>query len=411
MPRRPRIEARTLSTAQLSAVHPFFAGHTLDTGGVLVGCDAITGRPVAVDPWRLYHKGIITNPGMVVVGNVGVGKSALIKTYVSRHLAAGRSAVILDPKGEYDALARAHNVTPLALTPHGSLRLNPLDPALDLDRQQALIGALMTLGLGRPLTPTEHTACAIACRRARGTTLHTLLETLRTPPHEMASQLGLTRAACGPALRECALALGRLVDGELSGLLDGPTSDEINLDAPLVVCDLSRIRHSPALAVVMACLCAWHEQHVIAHPAQRILVIDEAWALIAHPATAEFFQRSWKLARAMGVHNILVVHRLSDLGAAGDAGTRVQAIADGLIADSQLLVVMRQSHTDRAHTNQRIGLSERETELVTHLPRGSALWHIAGTRLVVAHVIADSEAALIDTDHAMRTRPAQAATS
>ena len=43
------------------------------------------------------------------------------------------------------------------------------------------------------------------------------------------------------------------------------------------------------------------------------MVLDEAWSLLASERTARFLQASVKLARAYGVANIAVIHRLSDL--------------------------------------------------------------------------------------------------
>ena len=42
-------------------------------------------------------------------------------------------AWVVDPKGEYGPLARAWGVTPVALRPGGSVRLNPLDTEEALD--------------------------------------------------------------------------------------------------------------------------------------------------------------------------------------------------------------------------------------------------------------------------------------
>jgi hypothetical protein len=52
--------------------------------------------------------------------------------------------------------------------------------------------------------------------------------------------------------RDVALELGRLVHGDLRGTFDGPTTDGLRFDGPLVVFDLSAVYHSPALGVLMA---------------------------------------------------------------------------------------------------------------------------------------------------------------
>ena len=54
-----------------------------------------------------------------------------------------------------------------------------------------------------------------------------------------------------------ALALQRLCEGDLRGMFDGPTSEGLDLDAPLVVLDLSAVQDSAALGILMTCAAAW----------------------------------------------------------------------------------------------------------------------------------------------------------
>ena len=61
--------------------------------------------------------------------------------------------------------------------------------------------------------------------------------------------------------------------------------------------------------------------------------LDEAWAVLSHLATARWLQATFKLSRAYGVANVAVVHRLSDLKAAGQDGSQEQRLAEGLLAD------------------------------------------------------------------------------
>jgi len=399
------VPARTLTTAHLSAAHPFYAGRTLDHAGPLLGREVTAGRPFALDPWRLYADGHITSPGTVIAGQVGLGKSALVKTYLARQAVLGRRSVVIDPKGEYTALAEWFGSTAICLRPGGQTRLNPLDPALGAEAHVALVAAVLELGLERRLDPLERAACERACVAASvmGTgTLTKVYDALRTPTADDAHRLGATPDRLAEETRACALALRRLCEGELAGMLDGPTTPDVRLEAPVVVFDLRALRDSAALGIVMACIAAWHEGQLAHGKLARIFVVDEAWALVANAATAEFFQRSWKLARASGVQNILVVHRVSDLRAAGDAGSRLAQIAEGLVSESEICVLLRQAHADLAVTRERLGLNDTEAELVTRLPRGCALWRIGTRCFVVAHIVSEAERALIDTDHAMR---------
>jgi hypothetical protein len=69
---------------------------------------------------------------------------------------------------------------------------------------------------------------------------------------------------------------------------------------------------------------------------------DECWRGLPIPGLAEYYQSAFKLSRDSGVQHILALHRLSDLRAAGDDGSRQQRLAQGLLAEASTTVVYRQ---------------------------------------------------------------------
>ena len=128
----PRVPAHQVTTRNLGAAYPFIAEAGLGRRGVVIGDDLLGGSFV-FDPFELYAAGVVSNPNMVVFGQIGRGKSAFVKTFLWRQAVFGRRAWVVDPKGEYGDLADAWGVRPVALRPGGSVRLNPLDPGPDGD--------------------------------------------------------------------------------------------------------------------------------------------------------------------------------------------------------------------------------------------------------------------------------------
>src|SRR5215471_4743397 len=118
--------AHRTTTAQLQAVYPFVAQNGPGCTGPWIGRDLLGGS-FCFDPWDLYRRGVLTNPNLIVLGQVGRGKSTFIKTFLWRQVAFGRQAWVVDPKGEYGPLAEACGGTPWRLAPGGAVRLNPLD--------------------------------------------------------------------------------------------------------------------------------------------------------------------------------------------------------------------------------------------------------------------------------------------
>ncbi len=245
----PGLPAHVATTRHLGAAYPLVSEAGLGHEGVLIGRDLLGGSFV-YDPFALYRAGVVTNPNMVVIGQIGRGKSSFVKSYLWRQAVFGRHAWVVDPKGEYGPLAEAWGVVPLSLRPGGAIRLNPLDtaspgpsgdaegsgsdPVGDDHRWRTnLTSSLAVACLGRDLLPRERAAVdaavGTAAARARdregaAPTLPEVVEALLAPGADSASALRTTRADLMEEARDVALELRRLVHGDLCGMFDGLTT-------------------------------------------------------------------------------------------------------------------------------------------------------------------------------------------
>lgn len=415
----PRQRAHRATTAQLRAVYPFMAQPETGAGGVHMGIDLCGGGGAFLyDPWSLYGRGL-TNPGAIVMGEVGEGKSALVKTYVLRQLAHGRRAVVLSVKaGEIDRLCEVAGGAPIRLEPGGRVRLNPLDPRVggcgDLQRlrldQLELLTAIASAALERELSPVERTACQLALDEAASSTdeptLPAVIAALLRPTRAAASAVAMPPQRLADESRDVALELRRLCQGDLRGMFDGPTAGTIALHDRLVAFDLSAVYASPALAILMTCTAAWlHRSLVRPDATKRILVVDEAWAILRNLAVARWLAASWKLARTYGVQCIAVIHRLSDLSTAGGTDSEQVRLARGLLADSETRVIHSLRPEEVDATRELLDLTEAEAAVIRVLPRGTALWKVGDRSVVVEHRLSALERWVVDTDTRMREAP------
>jgi type IV secretory pathway VirB4 component len=379
--------------------------------GVFVGRDS-AGAAFCYDPWVLYGEGLLDDPNAIVLGKLGQGKSALVKTLLWRMLLFGRRAFVLDIKREYGPLCSAVGVEPVSLVPGGAVRLNPLASRPEEHAQLELLRAVTITAVGDTLTQAEAAALREALRvvrqRGRGEpTLPQIAEVLFDPTAEMAAELRTSAGELAADVRRAALALQDLCEGPLKGMFDGPTTPGLDLDARLLVLDLHAVRDSPAVGILMACATAWMSA-LLARMAERpgrerlINVADESWKIVQHTGLGEWFQSNFKLARQFGVMNLVVLHKLADLHAAGDAGSRASRIAEGLIADASTRIVYHQDESQIPLTRTLLGLSESEAQLISMLSAGQALWRVGTRSFVVAHHRSRLEAELTNTDTGMR---------
>ena len=234
------------TTAHLQAAYPFVAEGGLGGRGVYIGRDAYGGS-FCYDPWELYGREL-TSPNAVVIGIVGRAKSSLVKTYVFRQAVFGRQAWIVDVKGEYEPLAEALGVSPIALSPGGGIRLNPLTPrgGPEAPAQPPLLGrrrgARTAAHAGGEARGSGGARACSSARRSTSRRCPSVVDVLLHPTDgdgRRARDAGRELAAGRP--RRWRFALQRLCSGNLRGMFDGPTTPGLDLDAPLVVLDLRAV--------------------------------------------------------------------------------------------------------------------------------------------------------------------------
>jgi len=418
--RRFRVPPHRGTSEVLAGAYPFLAEGGLGSDGTFIGQDAWSGGGFCFDPWVLYQNGTITNPNCLLAGVVGRGKSMLAKAMATRSIATGRKVYVPgDPKGEWSVVARAVGGIAIELGGGSTNRLNPLDEgprpgaissgawaALVATRRRGLLGSLVESALGRPMTAMEHTALDQGLRsvvaRPGTPTLPMVVDALFNP----------TLAADGATIpqlvvdgREVGHALRRLVSGDLAGLFDGESTVTFDPSLPMVSLDLSGISGSDQLiAMVMACASAWMEA-ALSDPdgGPRWVIYDEAWRLLRQPALLARMQSQWKLSRGMGIANLMIIHRLSDLEAVGDSDSEARALALGLLADCSTKIIYQQESSEAPHTAQVLGLTSAELGELPDLARGEGLWRVGQRAFVVRHLVTDGELQLFDTNSRMFT--------
>jgi hypothetical protein len=121
-----------------------------------------------------------------------------------------------------------------------------------------------------------------------------------------------------------------------------------------------------------------------------------------HVGLLERMQSQWKLSRGLGIANLMVIHRLSDLLSAGDAGSRGRVLAEGLLADCSTRIIYRQEPDQLAAAASLLGLTGVESQAVSALTKGRGLWKVAGRSFITQHLLHPAERQLFDTDARMR---------
>ena len=112
-------------------------------------------------------------------------------------------------------------------------------------------------------------------------------------------------------------------------------------------------------------------------------------------------QEQFKLSRLWGLSNVVVMHRLSDLQAVGEAGSEAVALAEGLLADCSTRIIYQQEYDQIDRTRSALGLTDVEADLLPMLGKGVGLWKIGRRGFIVKHVRGAAEWDLTNTDDRM----------
>ena len=352
---------------------------------------ASRGGAFVFDPFDAYVAGMVSNPNIVVAGAIGSGKSTIVKMMLDRALTQQRRVVVIDPKGEYAALAASYGVRSVALGRDGWC--SPFGG--DDHEGRELLRALLASAQGSPLSNDQHFV------------LDELWHALATPrPTRVLRALldlvgGHLVEEHPSTRRSLALMLHRFVHGDLAGLFDGD-DEPLVFGGALTVVDLSAQWSQSTLSAAALSAVAAARQVISRRGDRAYLVLDEAWTLLSDPNALRWLQGSWKLARSRGLSHVLVLHRWSDVGAAGDQGSAQRERAKGLLRECETAWLFRQPPDEAREMALALALGPVEEQQLRSLTKGTALVRYGPYRSIVRVTPDERDRHFIDTDAAMR---------
>jgi hypothetical protein len=430
---RMRLPAHAASSGVLKTWYPWIMDPGLGVPGAYIGLDLYSRASFLFDPWELYAAGVITSPNGLIIGEIGSGKSALMKCLIVRFVAAGIPFSWVDIKDEYTDLATALGIEPLRLGPGLGVRLNPLaahhrhPTQTELEwrgtvkaRRLALLEGLIHVRLGRPLSMTERTALELALDTCTGALRGAARDTLAPASlpgvvaHLTATELwrdelsdrGVTAAQLLDESRDARLALHGLVSGALAGMFDSPDDNARYLDfaAAGTILNLHAIRADQSVTVMsMVCAQSAMEAELMRPDARpRLVGYDEAWLAMRYVPLLRRFQEQYKLARMYGITNLMAAHRLTDWNAVGADGSEAARLARGLLEDTGFKIIYRQVEAALPLTRDLLALTDVQTALLRFLRKGTGMWLFGQRAFVVQHLLSSVELPLVQTDSRMR---------
>jgi hypothetical protein len=436
------------TTQQVCGLYPFAVSSGATPNGVPIGRHMHTAEPIGLDPSEWLREGLVSNTGMWIQGQPGIGKSTIVKRLMVGLVSYGFVAVVPgDSKGEYSPLVDhlggrvwrigrgLHSLNPLDAGPlrtalaqaSGEERARLLETIRA--RRLSLLEALVVIVRRAEITVTERRLLdvaldvAVAADPTGEPTIPEVVRVLTNPPDEL---LGIT--ACDTETefrregRDLLNTLGLLCRGAIRGIFDRPSTVAAELDTPALSLDISALDDDDDEVVAAAMLSSWAWAAAVIDGSAALgrrrnvfRVQDELWrALRVAPGLVERSDRVTRLGRHRGEVSAQVTHSLDDLEALPTEADRAKA--RGMAARNGVVVLGGMADKELDGIRRITPLTTQEAAMVrswaapptwvpgsSHPGRGRYLIK-SGERmgLPVAMSLVPTERRLYDTDQAWR---------
>jgi len=379
---------RNITSSAAAACFPF-ATTSLEqhVSGILLGFNEYNNIPIIIDPFNL------ANPNMLVLGTSGGGKSFTIKLILMREFMEGVDINVIDPQSEYADLARTFNGKVIRVAPDSDSIINPLD-LMDqsLEEKKLSLLAFFRVLLGE-LTEPQRAILDEAIEHAyedKGITNDPKTWGNKPPLLEdiYNEVLPLTRSS-KDIIYKPALAIVNRVKSYVFGpmrFLNQHT--KIDLNNRMISFD---IKDAPEVGkgVVMFLILEYVYTQMKKSKTRKILVIDEAWTVLAAGEQAEYVLKIVKTCRKFNLSLVMITQDVEDV-LTSRAGRAV-------LTNTATKFLLKQDTAVLSQIVEQFNLNKAETQFLNIATMGRCLLIAENTRIPIYVQASPEEHRIITT--------------
>jgi len=378
-----------MNTSPIASGFPFVSADLTSDNGILYGINRHNNSLILFDRFSLQ------NANAVVFATSGAGKSYTVKLEVLRSLMVGIEVIIIDPEMEYKHLSDAVSGTYINISLASDAKLNVFDlprPVGEDVRSEDIIrsAVIAVKGLMRIMFGEMSTAEDSIIDRA-------LLETYAkkdivpgvdlttVEPPVMSDFQQVLEGITGT--ENLQIKLRKYIDGTFSGLLNSPTTVEMN--NKLVIFSVRDLEDElRPMAVYTIVNYIWNI--VRSERKKRILVIDEAWWLMQHDDSAKFIFALVKRCRKYYLGVTTITQDVNDF--------LRSPYGQAIVTNSSMQILLKQSSASVDLVQKTFLLTEGEKYLLLEAGVGEGIF-FAGPRHAAIKVVASyAEDQIITSD-------------
>ena len=365
-----RIQAlRTLTTESTAVLIPFRAQEILQEGGIYYGQNAVSKNMIVADRRKLL------NGNSFRLGVSGSGKSFSAKEeIVSIALATGDDILILDPESEFGTLTESLGGEVIRISASSDTHLNAMDmdgaygdERNPLIEKSEFILSLFEQLIGAGGVSAKEKSILDRCtydvyREYQANRFQGEPPTLRELYHALLSQPE-------PEARGLALSSELFITGSLNTFAQ---HTNVNTKARILCYDIRELGEQLMPIGMLVTLDAIFNRVIQNWKLGNTTWIfcDEFYLLFRYPYSADFFYKLWKRIRK---YNGLVTGLTQNVEELLRSDT-----ARLMLANSEFLILLNQSATDREELARLLHISETQLSYITNVAAGCGLIRCAG---------------------------------
>ena len=365
-----RIQAlRTLTTESTAVLIPFRAQEILQEGGIYYGQNAVSKNMIVADRRKLL------NGNSFRLGVSGSGKSFSAKEeIVSIALATGDDILILDPESEFGTLTESLGGEVIRISASSDTHLNAMDmdgaygdERNPLIEKSEFILSLFEQLIGAGGVSAKEKSILDRCtydvyREYQANRFQGEPPTLRELYHALLSQPE-------PEARGLALSSELFITGSLNTFAQ---HTNVNTKARILCYDIRELGEQLMPIGMLVTLDAIFNRVIQNWKLGKTTWIfcDEFYLLFRYPYSADFFYKLWKRIRK---YNGLVTGLTQNVEELLRSDT-----ARLMLANSEFLILLNQSATDREELARLLRISETQLSYITNVAAGCGLIRCAG---------------------------------
>ena len=378
---------RNMDTTALATTFPLTSAELSGDRGVLYGINSQNGSFIIFDRFSLE------NHNMSVFATSGAGKSYFVKLESVRSLMLGTEVIIIDPEGEYKALADAVGGQNISFSFGSPSKINPFDLSQVYEEKENNLGlkilslhSLFKVIMGQ-LTPIQEALldrALVATYKAKGITQDPATQSKEAPLMEDLYKILIGMET--PDALDLAARIEKFVRGSFVGIFDKQTNIEIN--NPFTVFSVKELQDAlrpVAMFVILDFI--WTRVKKDLKP--RLLVVDEAWHMMRFADSAQFLWSIVKRARKYYLGLTTITQDVEDF--------LNQDIGKAIVTNSALRVLFKQSPAAIDKVGDVFYLSQGERQLLLGANIGEGIFFAGNNHAPITVVASPEEHKLITT--------------